>query len=180
MTNDPGFDFQGQTVLGNQTIIGKADKVVLGSESHARPIPPKQIPQPPTDFKGRDDDLRDLLNWFDRGATITGLRVGIYLMTMRGEYVFTSFDTDDPDQFNQMSERKAGHYVSRCTIPADMLNEGRYAIGVNASVFRVKRYFQDANAVVFNVNPTGAPGMHWPELRQGVTRPRLDWEIVEL
>ena len=29
-------------------------------------------------------------------APITGLRVGLYLMTTRGEQVFTSFDTDDP------------------------------------------------------------------------------------
>ena len=112
-------------------------------------------------------------------SAITGLRVGIYLMTVRGDYVFTSFDTDDPEQFSKHAERKAGHYISRCTIPADLLNEGRYTLGVNASVFRVKRYFQDANAVVFNVNPTGAPGMHWVEPRQGVTRPRLDWQIVE-
>ncbi len=110
---------------------------------------------------------------------ITGLRVGIYLLTIRGEYVFTSFDTDDPELFSHFSERKAGHYVSHCTIPADILNEGRFVLGVNASVFRIKRYFQDANAVVFNVNPAGAPGMHWVEPRQGVTRPRLDWKIDE-
>jgi lipopolysaccharide transport system ATP-binding protein len=112
-------------------------------------------------------------------APITGLRVGIYLMSMRGEFVFTSFDTDDPEEFNRLTMRKAGHYISRCRIPADMLNEGRFVIGLNASVFRVKRYFQDANAVVFNVNAAGAPGMHWAETRQGVTRPRLDWQIEE-
>ncbi len=114
---------------------------------------------------------------YELKAPITGLRVGVYLMTVRGDYVFTSFDTDEPELFSRFSERKAGHYVSRCVIPADTLNEGRFVIGVNASVFRVKRYFQDANAVVFNVNPTGAPGMHWVEPRQGVTRPRLDWKI---
>ena len=112
-------------------------------------------------------------------APITGLRVGVYLMTIRGEYVFTSFDTDDPELFSHFSERKAGHYISHCSIPADILNEGRFVLGINASVFRVKRYFQDANAVVFNVNPAGAPGMHWVEPRQGVTRPRLNWSIEE-
>jgi lipopolysaccharide transport system ATP-binding protein len=114
---------------------------------------------------------------YELSAPITGLRVGLYLMTMRGEFVFTSFDTDDPEEFDRHDVRKAGHYVSRCQIPADMLNEGRFVVGVNASVFRVKRYFQDANAVIFNVNPAGAPGMHWSEARQGVTRPRLDWNI---
>jgi lipopolysaccharide transport system ATP-binding protein len=110
---------------------------------------------------------------------ITGLRVGIYLMTMRGELVFTTFDTDAPDLFERHGERAAGHYVSRCTIPADTLNEGRYAIGINASSFRVKRYFHDERALAFNVDPTGAPGMHWPEQRLGMVRPRLDWQIEE-
>ncbi|MCX6055485.1 MAG: ABC transporter ATP-binding protein [Chloroflexi bacterium] len=114
---------------------------------------------------------------YDLLSSITGLRVGIYLMSVRGEFVFTSFDTDDPVKFSQFSERKAGHYLSRCSIPADMLNEGNFVLGLNASVFQRKRYFQDTNAVVFNVNPTGAPGMHWAEARQGVTRPRLEWSI---
>ncbi len=74
MTNDPGSDFHGQTVHGDQTIIFEAEKVVLGPESREPPILPQQIPQPPADFKGRDDDIHDLLNRFDRGATITGLR----------------------------------------------------------------------------------------------------------
>jgi len=116
---------------------------------------------------------------YELDAPITGLRVGIYLMSMRGEFVFTSFDTDDPEEFNRLTTRKAGRYISRCRLPADMLNEGRFVVGMNASVFRVKRYFQDANAVVFNVNASGAPGMHWAETRQGVTRPRLDWQIEE-
>jgi lipopolysaccharide transport system ATP-binding protein len=116
---------------------------------------------------------------YELDAPITGLRVGVYLMSMRGEFVFTSFDTDDPEEYNRLTQRKAGRYISRVRLPADMLNEGRFVIGMNASVFRVKRYFHDANAVVFTVNPAGAPGMQWAESRQGVTRPRLDWQIEE-
>jgi lipopolysaccharide transport system ATP-binding protein len=110
-------------------------------------------------------------------APVTGLRVGIYLMTMRGEYVFTSFDTDDPAQFERFGVREAGHYFSSCTIPADFLNEGRYVLGVNASSFRVRRYFQDEHALAFNVDGAGAPGMHWPEPRLGPVRPKLEWQI---
>ena len=108
---------------------------------------------------------------------ITGLRVGIYLLTMRGEYVFTSFDTDDPQQFERLGARPAGHYRSRCTLPADLLNEGRYVLAVNASAFHVKRYFWDDHALAFNVDATGAPGKHWPEPRLGPVRPALDWTI---
>jgi lipopolysaccharide transport system ATP-binding protein len=112
--------------------------------------------------------------------SIQGLRVGFYLMSMRGEYAFTSFDTDDPEQFNRYGVRSAGRYTSRAVIPADMLNEGRYMIGINASAYRVKRYFQDERALTFTVDAAGAPGKQWPEPRVGLVRPRLDWHIDRL
>jgi len=110
-------------------------------------------------------------------APVTGLRVGFYLSTMRGEYVLTSFDTDEPGMFELHGTRAAGQYVSRCVIPADTFNEGRYGIGVNASSFGVRRYFQDENALAFGVDISGAPGTHWPEPRLGPVRPRLEWKI---
>jgi len=112
--------------------------------------------------------------------SITGLRVGIYLLTMRGEYVFTSFDLDNPQQFEQMGARSEGRYISRCTIPANTLNEGRYILSVNASSFRIKRYFWDDHALAFTVDATGAPGKQWPEPRMGPVRPALDWVIERL
>ncbi len=111
---------------------------------------------------------------------VTGLRVGMYLNTMRGEYVFTAFDTDDTKQYEQFGARQAGRYVSRCHIPADFFNEGRYSLGVNASSFGVRRYFMDENALSFNVDISGAPGTQWPEIRQGPVRPRLDWKIEKI
>jgi len=113
-------------------------------------------------------------------APITGLRVGVYLITTRGEHVFTSFDTDSPDLYEKYSSRPAGRYISRFTIPADFLNEGRYVLGVNASAYRVKRYFMDEQALIFTVDPSGAPGMQWQEPRMGVMRPRLDWQVERL
>lgn len=108
---------------------------------------------------------------------LIGLRVGIYLMSTHGEFIFTSFDTDSPAEFDRLATRPAGHYKSCCIIPKDYLNEGRFVIGVNASSFRIKRYFQDEQALAFNVDGSGAPGMHWPEPRLGPIRPRLDWMI---
>lgn len=113
-------------------------------------------------------------------ADITGLRVGIYLLTSQGDYIFTSFDTDEPEKFQSHGVRKAGHYFSRCTVPEDTLNEGRFVVGINASSYRVKRYFADDRAINFNINPTGAPGMQWMEVRHGPVRPRLDWRIEEV
>jgi lipopolysaccharide transport system ATP-binding protein len=108
---------------------------------------------------------------------LTGLRVGIYLSTTRGESIFTSFDTDDPSMYERYTSRPAGHYVSRAIIPADYLNEGRYVLGLNASSFNIKRYFQDEQSLTFTVDAAGAPGMQWPEARIGVVRPHLTWYI---
>ncbi|NYT10789.1 MAG: hypothetical protein GKC09_12800 [Methanosarcinales archaeon] len=54
------------------------------SKSDARPsidetlasikLIPHQIPAPPRDFKGREDEIQDILPNFEKGATITGLR----------------------------------------------------------------------------------------------------------
>jgi lipopolysaccharide transport system ATP-binding protein len=117
---------------------------------------------------------------YQLSAPTTGLRVGFYLSTMRGDYVMTSFDTDEPKQFEKFGSREAGRYISYCVIPADMFNEGRYALGVNASSFGVRRYFMDENALAFNVDISGAPGTHWPEMRVGPIRPRLEWKIEKV
>ena len=100
-------------------------------------------------------------------APITGLRVGIYLMTMRGEYVFTSYDTDSPDLYDRFSIRKEGRYISRCVVPGDWLNEGHYVFGINASAYRVKRYFEDEHILAVSIDGTGAPGKQWHEIRVG-------------
>ncbi len=114
---------------------------------------------------------------YELKTQIKGLRVGIYLLTTRGEYIFTSFDTDDARMYEKETVREAGRYVSRCDIPANLLNEGRYVVGVNASTYMIKRYFQDDQALLFNVDPAGAPGMQWVETRLGPIRPALKWQI---
>jgi lipopolysaccharide transport system ATP-binding protein len=110
-------------------------------------------------------------------APIPALRVGLYLTTARGEYVWASFDTDDQAQYQAFPVRQAGRAISRCTIPADLLNEGRYILGLNASSYRLRRYFQEEQALSFTVDATDAPGSQWPELRLGPVRPRLAWQI---
>ncbi len=111
---------------------------------------------------------------------LTGLRVGMYLATSRGEQVFTSFDTDNPETYERLTERRKGHYLSRCRIPRDLLNGGVFVLGVNASSFRIRSYFTDEHALTFTVDPTGAPGSQWAEFRRGPVRPALNWEITKV
>ena len=110
---------------------------------------------------------------------VTGLRVGLYLNTSRGEPVFVSFDTDDPHRYERLTDRGSGRYVSRCRLPGNFLNGGTYVLGVNASTFQIRSYFTDEYALTFSVDPTGAPGTHWSETRRGPVRPALEWEVAE-
>ncbi len=73
---------------------------------------------------------------YSLSSAVTGLRVGVYLLSTRGELVFTSFDTDEGELYEKYPTRAAGHYISSCTIPADLLNEGRFVLGMNASSFQ--------------------------------------------
>jgi lipopolysaccharide transport system ATP-binding protein len=113
-------------------------------------------------------------------APVSGLRLGIYLLTSHGEPIFTSFDIDDPRMYEQHTIRQAGRYLSQCIIPGDLLNEGRYVLGINASSYRVQRYFQENHAMSFSVDGSGAPGKQWMEIRLGPVRPRLAWEIKDI
>jgi lipopolysaccharide transport system ATP-binding protein len=116
---------------------------------------------------------------YELTESINGLRVGIYLSTSKGERLLTSFDTDDIDTFRSRESRPQGRYISRCRIPANWLNEGRFMLGVNASSFGIRSYFTDEFALSFSTDGTGAPGSQWPEARSGPIRPALEWEILE-
>jgi len=111
---------------------------------------------------------------------IKGLRIGIYVITSHGEYVFTTFDTDDARTFEEYAVREPGNYASRCHIPANLLNGGRFIVGMNASSYRIRTYFHEDQAFVFNVDASGAPGTQWPEPRLGPVRPSILWEITQI
>jgi len=116
---------------------------------------------------------------YELDAPIQGLRVGVYLLTIRGDLVFTSFDTDSGEEYDRFATRQPGRYISHCQIPADFFNEGQYVLGINASSVGVRRYFQDEHALTFSIDPMGAPGKQWTEVRLGSIRPRLNWKIEE-
>jgi len=116
---------------------------------------------------------------YEVSEPIRDLRVGIYLSTSRGEPIFTSFDLDNRQRYETHRVRPAGRQRSRARIPGNMLNEGRYVLGVNASVYRIRSYFTEEHAMTFEVDGASAPGNQWPERRRGPLRPALDWELLE-
>jgi lipopolysaccharide transport system ATP-binding protein len=156
------------------------ERTITGGENPFNPISLRVV-----DYQGRVVDRISSTQpttiefEYELAQAITGLRVGLYLYTSRGEPVFTSFDTDDPERYERLTDREAGRYLSRCRIPADFLNGGTFVLGVNASSFQIRSYFTDEHALTFSVDPAGAPGSHWAEPRRGPVRPALDWDVAE-
>jgi tetratricopeptide (TPR) repeat protein len=72
MTGNSSFDQKNQSVI-TQTNIEHVDKVIIQPSDSALPLP-QQIPSPPFDFTGREEEIKSLIDRFDQGATITGLR----------------------------------------------------------------------------------------------------------
>lgn len=59
--------------MDTQINIVHADTIQASSSVSALSVP-RQIPPPPRDFTGREADIKELLEKFSQGATITGLR----------------------------------------------------------------------------------------------------------
>ena len=69
MEDESRIDQSGQKVFGSQINVA-------GDATISAPPPAfvPHLPSPPRNFTGRNEELKDLLSDFDRGATITGLR----------------------------------------------------------------------------------------------------------
>jgi hypothetical protein len=74
MTDNSGFDQKDQSVE-TQTNIYHADQVIVQPfGSAAASLVPQQIRRPPPDFTGREDEIQDIIEIFDGGATVIGVR----------------------------------------------------------------------------------------------------------
>ncbi|MBA3768250.1 MAG: ABC transporter ATP-binding protein [Acidobacteria bacterium] len=109
---------------------------------------------------------------------VRDLRVGIFLYAVTGECIFGSFDVDEPERHEQYAYREPGHYTNICHIPANLLGQGKFTIGLNLGIYSIISYFSKDNLLVFDVDNTGSVGSQWQEPAAGYLRPKLDWEIV--
>jgi lipopolysaccharide transport system ATP-binding protein len=107
---------------------------------------------------------------------LTNLRIGFRLMAGDGTVVFTTSDTEVSESLGR--SRFPGRYLSRCEIPGNLLNEGRYSIlNVWADIPFIKVMFLAENMLPFQIERTGGSGARYPERWTGVICPILPWEI---
>jgi lipopolysaccharide transport system ATP-binding protein len=106
--------------------------------------------------------------------TTQEVRVGFRLLTQDGIVAFSSTDTD-PDGWG--APREPGFHVSRCLVPGNLLNTGRYWLTVSCDVPMREILFLAENILPFTVEPIGGVGAALSDNRLGVIRPSLQWHI---
>lgn len=111
---------------------------------------------------------------YELSTCVENLRVGLNVIASDGTVVFSSADTD-PEGLG--ISREPGIYVSKCTIPSNLLNCGRYYVTAACDRPMQERLFLVENIVSFTVQLTGGVGGSVPEGRLGVIRPLLKWDV---
>lgn len=108
---------------------------------------------------------------------IDNFRIGFRLINSEGTVVFTSGDTD-PEGTG--TTRQRGKYISRCEIPGNLLNSGRYYITATCDRPMQEIFFVKENIVSFSINTIVGVGASVPDGRLGVIRPSLKWSKSSL
>lgn len=104
------------------------------------------------------------------------LRIGVRLNAQDGTVVLTSTDMDDHDEL----VREPGVYISRCNVPAELLNSGQYYVTVGCDFPLVRTHFLIDSALAFHIEQTGGAGGHINDGRTGLLRLRLPWNVDKI
>jgi lipopolysaccharide transport system ATP-binding protein len=97
---------------------------------------------------------------------------------MQGEHLFTTSERDAALNYDRFMVKKPGRYLSRCRVPANLLNRGSFVVGISAAIPNVHVLFWEPSAVQFAVDDAGGPGSQWAGDRGGFFRPALHWDVL--
>jgi lipopolysaccharide transport system ATP-binding protein len=103
-------------------------------------------------------------------------RVGVHINTADGFAVATAYDADDE---RYAGRRSPGLFTSRCTIPGQLLNPGRFTVSPSANILGIKHLAKIEHCLTLDVSEAGAIGAHMADsgTRRGVIRPKFTWFV---
>lgn len=104
---------------------------------------------------------------------LSALVIDVNVKNEDGLTILHSTDNDDGKLAGK--KRIPGIYTSHCQIPKNLLNTGKYFIGIGGSIPKVEQFFHVKNALSFNLRSTGGPTSVDPP-RSGVVCPDLEWK----
>jgi lipopolysaccharide transport system ATP-binding protein len=114
---------------------------------------------------------------FDLAALDTSFTAGFDLASVDGVVVFRSYLTDLAEQ--DVPPLKVGRNAIRCTIPAGLLNSGRYLVNLRIGLHWVKWIVYSDDVLRFDVIADHGESLFLnDQARPGVVAPILSWEAV--
>jgi lipopolysaccharide transport system ATP-binding protein len=113
---------------------------------------------------------------FDLAEVDPALVVGFDLVTVDGVPVFRTFQTDVPA--DAMPALRPGRNAVRCTIPAGLLNAGRFVVNLRILLHFTKWIVHDTGSLYFDVVADHGDFVNM-SARPGSVAPVLPWKSVE-
>jgi len=114
---------------------------------------------------------------FDLARVDPSFTAGFDLATIDGVVVFRSYLTDHDDEAG--TKLKPGRNAIRCTIPAGLLNSGRYLINLRIGLHWIKWIVYSDDVLQFDVIADHGESLFLnDQVRPGVVAPILPWDAV--
>jgi lipopolysaccharide transport system ATP-binding protein len=114
----------------------------------------------------------------DLAEVNSSFTAGFDLATLDGVVVFRSYFTDVFEEPAKIL--KPGRNAIRCTIPAGLLNNGRYLINLRVSLHWIRWIVHADDMVQFDVIADHGESLFLnDQARPGVVAPIMEWEAVE-
>ena len=106
---------------------------------------------------------------------LSQLRIAVRVVAADGTIAFTSSDDANPTWDGR--PRDPGRYISRCSIPGNLMNEGRYSLTLSADVPFIETFFFEESALTLDAQRIAGGGTRYPEYWPGLVCPKLEWDV---
>jgi lipopolysaccharide transport system ATP-binding protein len=115
---------------------------------------------------------------YESRVALPNARFFILIRNARGDVVFGTSDYDAPPK--EISERRAGRFISQVTVPAELLKAGVYYGTVGADIKNERVIFAADDVFDFEVFESGDDTLAERHKRAGLIAPVLPWRTTEV
>ena len=114
---------------------------------------------------------------FDLARVDAAFGIGFDVATFDGVTAFRTWQLDAPDA--ELPQLRPGRNALECTIPAGLLNFGRYAINLRSWLHNTSWIAHDDAVLQFDVIADHGESLYQDHSRPGVVAPALVWTVTQ-